>query len=212
MAVDPSVPMILNRIHASYVHSRRARRLAELLLPRLPEGGRVLDVGCGDGLLASVLQASRASGGGLTFEGIDIVVRPDAHIHVTPFDGETFPFDDASFDAVLIVDVLHHADDPHRLIREARRVTRKAVVIKDHTREGLLADQTLRFMDRVGNARHGMSLPYNYWRRTEWDDALDRAGLDVVSWQPKLGLYPFPASALFDRSLHFVAELAKRGA
>ena len=69
--------MILNRIHASYVHSRRARRLAELLLPRLPEGGRVLDVGCGDGLLASVLQGSRSVSGELTFEGIDIVVRPD---------------------------------------------------------------------------------------------------------------------------------------
>jgi len=201
--------MILDRIHGSYVHKRRVRRLAELLSQRLPRAGRVLDVGCGDGLLASVLRGTRGDGG-LTFEGIDVLVRPDAHIKVTPFDGRHMPFDDASFDAVLFVDVLHHADDAHQLLREARRVTRRTVLLKDHTRTGFLADRTLRFMDRIGNARHGVALPYNYWSRPQWNDALNRAALDVVSWQSKLGLYPFPASALFDRSLHFVAELAKR--
>jgi SAM-dependent methyltransferase len=201
--------MIVDRIHGSYVHKRRVRRLAQLLSERLPRAGRVLDVGCGDGLLASALRGTRGDGA-LMFEGIDVLVRPDAHIPVTPFDGRHIPFDDASVDAVLFVDVLHHADDPHALLREARRVTRRTVLIKDHTRAGLLAGPTLRFMDRVGNARHGVALPYNYWSRAQWDDALNDAGLDVVSWQPKLGLYPFPASAVFDRSLHFVAELAKR--
>ncbi len=201
--------MILDRIHGSYVHKRRVRRLAALLSERLPRAGRVLDVGCGDGLLASVLQATRGDGA-LTIEGIDVLVRPDAHIKVSAFDGRRIPFDDASFDTVLFVDVLHHADDPHQLLLEARRVTRRTVVIKDHTRTGLLAAQTLRFMDSVGNARHGVALPYNYWTRDQWNDALRRAELDVVSWQPKLGLYPFPASAVFDRSLHFIAELATR--
>lgn len=202
--------MIFDRIHGKYVHSRRVRRLAQLLSPRLPIAGQVLDVGCGDGLLASLLQKP----GGekpLSFEGIDVLVRRDAHIKVSAFDGLHMPFEDGSFDAVLFVDVLHHADDPHQLLREAKRVTRRSVLIKDHTRTGLLADRTLRFMDRVGNARHGVALPYTYWSHAQWGEALNRAELDVVFWQSKLGLYPFPASAVFDRSLHFVAELAKRG-
>jgi hypothetical protein len=37
------------------------------------------------------------------------------------------------------------------LLREAARVAREAVVIKDHTKNGLAADATLRFMDRIGN-------------------------------------------------------------
>ena len=201
--------MMLDRIHGSYVHKRRVRRLAALLSERLPTAGRVLDVGCGDGLLASVLQQTRDEGA-LRIEGIDVLVRADAHVPVTAFDGRHIPFDDDSFDAVLFVDVLHHVDDPHQLLSEARRVTRRSVLIKDHTLSGLFAERTLRFMDHVGNARHGVARPYNYLSRKQWDEAFAQAGLDVVSWQTKLGLYPFPASALFDRSLHFVAELAKR--
>ncbi len=202
--------MIFDRIHGKYVHNRRVRRLAQLLSPWLPIAGRVLDVGCGDGLLASLLQRTGGEKS-LTIEGIDVLVRSNAHIKVSAFDGRQIPFEDGSFDAVLFVDVLHHADDPHQLLREARRVTRRTVLVKDHTRTGFLADRTLRFMDRVGNARHGVAMPYNYWSRDQWDDALNRAGLDVVLWQAKLGLYPFLAGLVFDRSLHFVAELAKRG-
>ena len=32
--------------------------------------------------------------------------------------------------------------------------------------------------------------------------------LTPEAWQPKLGLYPFPLSMVFDRKLHFVARLA----
>jgi hypothetical protein len=40
---------------------------------------------------------------------------------------------------VLFVDVLHHSKDPMILLREAVRMVRKAIVIKDHTLAGLLA-------------------------------------------------------------------------
>ena len=39
----------------------------------------------------------------------------------------------------------------------------RGIVLKDHTRNGLFSGSTLRFMDWVGNARHGVRLPYNYW-------------------------------------------------
>jgi ubiquinone/menaquinone biosynthesis C-methylase UbiE len=50
----------------------------------------------------------------------------------------------------MFVYVLHHTNDPEVLLREAQRVALKAVVLKDHTRNGLLAYTTLRFMDWVG--------------------------------------------------------------
>jgi hypothetical protein len=93
------------------------------------------------------------------------------------------------------------------LLAEAARVARRAVVIKDHLREGLLADATLRFMDRVGNRRHGVALPHNYWTRDRWREAFQRCGLAVDRWSERLGLYPWPAAWVFDRSLHFVARM-----
>jgi hypothetical protein len=96
------------------------------------------------------------------------------------------------------------------LLREAARVARRAVVIKDHTLDGLLAGPTLRFMDHVGNARHGVALPYNYWPRRRWVEAFRELALEVEVWREDLRLYPRPADWVFGRSLHFVAKLRPR--
>lgn len=144
----------------------------------------------------------------LEIRGIDVLVRPDTHVPVEPFDGHHIPHPDGAFDCVSFVDVLHHSDDPEALLREGARVARRALLVKDHTLEGWLAGPTLRFMDEVGNARHGVPRPHNYWTRTEWDAALARLGLASEAWHGRVGLYPWPASWLFDRRLQFVARLA----
>jgi len=46
---------LLEEIHGSYVHNRRVRVLARELSALLPANGQVLDVGCGDGLLAALM-------------------------------------------------------------------------------------------------------------------------------------------------------------
>ena len=144
---------------------------------------------------------------GLTFHGIDVLIRPHTHIPVQLFDGRTIPAADDAFDWVTIVDVLHHTDDPGLLVAEAARVARKGVIIKDHLREGFAAHATLRFMDWVGNKGHDVRLPYNYLNRAEWDAVFARAGIQARTWREALSLYPFPASLVFDRGLHFIATL-----
>ena len=195
---------VLEKIHGGYVHDRRVQILAREIARLLPEQGSVLDVGCGDGLVASLIQESKP---GVTLRGIDVLVRADTRIPVIEFDGRTIPFADESFDVVLFVDVLHHTNKPEILLREAARVARDAIVLKDHTREGIAAETTLRFMDRIGNRRHHVALPHNYWQKRKWLDAFQRLGLTVRSWKSRLGLYPAPADWVFGRSLHFVACL-----
>jgi SAM-dependent methyltransferase len=200
---------VLDRIHCSYVYPRRVRVLSEHLAPLLPPGARVLDVGTGDGLVAASVLELRPD---LTLEGIDVLVRPRLHIEVRPFDGNTIPHEDASFDAVMLVDVVHHAEQPLALLAEATRVADRCLVIKDLTLEGVFAELTLRFMDDVGNARHGVALPHAYWSQERWLRAVDQLGLRVAVWRSSLGLYPFPASLIFDRSLQFIARLERDGA
>lgn len=198
---------VLEKIHGGYVHNRRVRVLAREISALLPDYGRILDVGCGDGLLASLVQSSKPN---TSVMGIDVVVRNDTHIPVEKFDGRTIPFADHTFDAVMLVDVLHHTDAPAMLLREAARVARDWIVIKDHTRDGLAAEATLRFMDRIGNRRHNVALPHNYWPKQKWLDAFDTLGFTVRTWKSRLALYPPPAEWIFGRSLHFVAQLAVR--
>jgi SAM-dependent methyltransferase len=147
---------------------------------------------------------------GVEISGIDVMVRPATAIPTTEFDGKTIPFADASFDGVLFVDVLHHTDDPLVLLREAARVSRGCIVLKDHTLDGVLAGPTLRFMDRVGNLRHNVALPHNYWPRVRWMAAFQELGIGVEKWTSDLDLYPAPANWLFGRSLHFIARLKGR--
>jgi SAM-dependent methyltransferase len=126
---------------------------------------------------------------------------------VRRFDGLAIPHADRSFDAVMLVDVLHHAVDPGALLGEAARVARESVIIKDHSLSGVLAGPTLRFMDWVGNAHHGVVLPYNYWPPARWSEAFETLGLRVEFRTANLGLYPLPAGWIFDRDLHFIAKL-----
>ena len=193
----------IGALHGAYVHGRRVRVLASWLTRLLPRDASVLDVGCGDGLLASLVQRDRPD---LRIVGIDVLVRRLTHVPVRPFDGAHIPLPDGGVDAVTFVDVLHHTLDPMVLLREAGRVARTHVVIKDHTANGLLARPTLRFMDRVGNARHGVALPYNYWTRAQWDAAFAELGWEPEAIERALGLYPVPANWLFGRGLHFIGS------
>ncbi len=89
--------------------------------------GRTLDIGCGDG---SVLEALRARTS--EFVGVD---RSPAAVELTRARvpgaavveadvQEALPFPDASFDSVLMLDVVEHLNNPIAAIREIRRVLR----------------------------------------------------------------------------------------
>jgi SAM-dependent methyltransferase len=174
------------------------------LSPLLPADATVLDVGCGDGLIDALIMEGRPD---LRVSGIDVLVRSRTAMPVVEFDGRTIPYGAATFDAVIMIDVLHHADSPRGLLEEAKRVAREVIVIKDHTSEGLLDDAVLRLMDWAGNAHHGVSLPYQYWSQRQWRETFGELGLVARSWETRIGLYPWPFNWVFERSLHFIAQL-----
>ena len=196
---------LLERLHGRFVAPRRVRVLCDRVSDQVPKGARVLDVGTGSGELLRELQRRRPD---VSIVGVDVLARKDASIPIILYDGQTLPFPDASFDVLLFIDVLHHTDDPRVLLREAARVARQAILIKDHASDRPFAAATLRFMDRIGNARHGVALPGNYWPRRRWLDAFDELGLRLRGWTDDLGLYPPPASWIVGGSLHFLARLA----
>jgi SAM-dependent methyltransferase len=192
-------------LHERYIKRRRVAALGTAVASTIPHGAAVLDVGCGDGALAEEIVRRRPD---VTVQGLEVSKRSGARIPVSTFNGSHLPFPNAQFDVVLFADVLHHTEHAEQLLREARRVARQAIVIKDHCADGLLARQTLRFMDRVGNARFGIATPHLYLTWEQWQQLFLRLGISIVSLNRSLHLYPPPLRWLFERSLHFVAQLA----
>jgi len=195
--------------HRRAVSGRRARVLSDFLAARIPAGASVLDIGCGDGTIANLITHKTPMVG---IRGIEFAPRPTCLIECTLFDGATIPYPSASFDVCMFVDVLHHAPDAQgitRLLSEARRVSRRYVLIKDHLSESGFDFKTLQFMDWVGNRPHGVVLAYNYQSRDQWNQYFSLAGLNVRDWNNHIPIYPFPFRPLFGRRLHFIALLEK---
>ena len=197
------------KLQRAFIYERRLRRLAELLAQAIPRSYSVLDVGSGDGRLAWSLLERRSD---LAIQGVDVMLRQSTQIPVRLFDGTTLPYSNSSFDAVMLIDVLHHTVDPLLLLREALRVCRNCLIVKDHLLEGLAAGMKLRILDYAGNADYGVALPYNYMSEKQWVEWEKLLQLKVMTKTKKLDLYPWPINLVFGSGLHFLVLYGKSGA
>lgn len=77
----------------------------------------VLDVGAGDGLITSLLKAK-----GIEYEVSGVRLAQERGVDVIQGDAYELPFEDNSFQAVTMIDVLEHLEDPIKALREVRRV------------------------------------------------------------------------------------------
>jgi demethylmenaquinone methyltransferase/2-methoxy-6-polyprenyl-1,4-benzoquinol methylase len=109
----------------SFGQDPRWRRFLVSRLP--PDGGHVLDVATGTGLVAEALLAR-----GFRVTGLDqsaemlaqARTRFDDRIELVEASAEALPFADASFDHLTFTYLLRYVDDPAATLRELARVVR----------------------------------------------------------------------------------------
>ena len=97
----------------------------------VPEGSRVLDLGCGDGALLALLQRERrCSGYGVEIADGNVLqcIRHGVDVIQLNLDEGLAMFDDASFDVVLQIDTLQHLRNAEVMLRETARVGRIGIV------------------------------------------------------------------------------------
>lgn len=112
-----------------YWHTRRFREV-EGLIEHTP--GRILDIGCADGVFTKViLDRSRAK----EIVGMDVLKSSVAwakkhwgknkKMKFLVGDAHELPFENGSFDAVFALEVLEHVFNPHKVMAEIKRVLKK---------------------------------------------------------------------------------------
>ena len=97
----------------------------------VPEGSRVLDLGCGDGAMLAHLQATRnCTGYGVEISDANVLacVRRGVNVLQLNLEDGLAMFDDASFDVVLQIDTLQHLRNAETMLRETARVGRLGIV------------------------------------------------------------------------------------
>jgi 2-polyprenyl-3-methyl-5-hydroxy-6-metoxy-1,4-benzoquinol methylase len=128
------------------------------LIPK--EAQQILDVGCGDGyLLHRLALAGRETWGiDLSLEGLragrrEYARRESAYHHRPPLTAQgsayQLPFEDTSFDCVLLTEMIEHVSDPARVLQETKRVLRPrgVVVISTPCRQGRHMRDPLHFCE-----------------------------------------------------------------
>ena len=96
-------------------HNRRA--IDRWILERTPQGGRVLDIGCGDGELLSLLVRQRGVHGAgieLSETCVFACVKRGLSVHHGNVDEGLDDYGDRSFDLVLLSLTIQELGDPRR--------------------------------------------------------------------------------------------------
>ena len=97
----------------------------------IPQGARVLDLGCGSGELLAHLQQHRGcTGYGVELDdaGVLACVQRGVDVIQLNLDQGLALFADASFDVVLQIDTLQHLHNAETMLRETVRVGRMGIV------------------------------------------------------------------------------------
>ncbi|MBS0466929.1 MAG: methionine biosynthesis protein MetW [Proteobacteria bacterium] len=97
----------------------------------VPQGSRVLDLGCGDGALLDLLQRERGcSGYGIELADDNVLacVRRGVNVIQLNLDEGLAMFGDDSFDLVLQIDTLQHLRNAEVMLRETARVGHSGIV------------------------------------------------------------------------------------
>ena len=179
-----------------------------IFIDKLPLDGVILDLGCGEGILANLVAEIRP---GCTIVGIDRngarvdIAKKNASSNASFVEGDIFELSDDYRDvaAVILNDVVHHQD-----------YGRHQILIADALRRilpgGLLI---LKEVDQLDRADVGMTSffdsrlypndPLCFRAKNEWEDLLSRLGAeDVVIHRVR---HPWPAS----RTVFFVRRPKK---
>ncbi len=152
----------------------RAKDLAQTISPYLNKDELILDIGPASCTVTETLIKLDLKVFPADIENFSIVdtVLP------TLYDGHKLPFKDNQFDTSLILFVLHHTPDPVEVLVEAKRVSRKIIVMED-----IVTSPTHKFLTATLDSLMNLEFygqPHTNKSDEEWRSIFGEIGLKLL--------------------------------
>ncbi|MEP2102495.1 MAG: methyltransferase domain-containing protein [Parasphingorhabdus sp.] len=133
----------------------------------------LLEVGSGPGSVVEVFRE----------QGLDVTALDIADNSITDdlkpivYDGDEMPFENRSFDAALLLTMLHHTPNPEHILREAARVSKRLIIMEDIYDTPVQAAYT-KLTDKITNMEF-IGHPHSNRSHAEWLETFGRLGFTL---------------------------------
>lgn len=155
---------------------KRTTDILSVIEPFLSKKYKILDIGSGTGHTAQKLI-------NLGYKKVSCVDYTDMNtcLETKPviYDGKKLPFTDNSFDTALMITVLHHTPKPELIVKEARRVAKRLVIMED-TYKNIFQQYATYLMDSIGNMEF-RGHPHTNQTDKGWRKLFKKLGLKIVA-------------------------------
>ncbi len=168
------------------------------IAPHLRTGQTMLDLGAGTGFMSRWLR-DKAGVRPTLCDLVDYGNREATLPFVLQSDPTRVPFEDASFDVVLLMFVFHHMErreEQEHLLDEALRIAGERVIIAEDTPNSRLDRALNTAWDWLLNIRHGVPTPFTFRDVEQWTTLFKERNVSIAHVEtyrpmwPTLGTYP----------------------
>jgi len=149
----------------------------------IKKGDDILDIGAGAGWIAEEITKRKKANTTL----LDVIDFNQTDLKFVLYDGKTSSFEDNSFDVVFLNFVLHHTDNPIEVLKEAKRISRRNVIIFEDTYVSTIGRFFLCLWDYISNSPSFLVAPFkekmslNFKTTAGWRSVFYNLDLKIVS-------------------------------
>lgn len=158
-----------------FVYSRFYYHIFKKIVPFIQKKDRILDVGSGSCYLANLFHQQ-----GYKIDPVDVDdLSVYSQIKPRIYDGKRLPFGENEYDVGLLINVLHHCDEPERVFFETLRTCHRVIVHEDSPKY-FWEWPFLQLFDMVGN------FEFRYHRHRSpfwWRSFLKKNQLKVIHFE-----------------------------
>lgn len=188
----------MRKLIENKIIKKRKEKIVNTFNEFINQDEKILDIGAGGGWISEEIQKRKNAKVTL----LDIINFNQTNLKLVLYDGENIPFPNNYFDTSLLIFTLHHCLKPLKVLEEARRVTKKKIIIIEDIPTPWINKVFLYLWDFSGYLISflvkppGEKIPFNFKKVSGWQKIFKDFQLKII-FQKEFQSYKIIRHVLF---------------